>query len=449
MMPYQLLTINYHLNKQYLMRGKIMGCLMLLLVMTGAKAQRSDAVILYINTYKELAMQEMQRTGMPAAIKLAQGIHETEAGTSDLVKKSNNHFGLKCKASWTGDRVYHDDDARGECFRSYGRPEDSYRDQSDFLKSSPRYASLFQLDPADYKAWAWGLKKAGYATNSAYPQILVKLIEDYNLEQYTLIAMGKMKPEDEVIVAGNPPVNVPNTGLPANGSIGTAITDTKPIAPQLPTPIAVPHPDYPVGEFTLNKTRVVFAPAGTALLAEAEHFNIAYARLLEFNDLNNGDILQKDQLLFLQRKRKTGANETHVVVPGETVYDICQSEGMRLESLLEYNQLEPGMQPAPGETLYLRAKAPARPALTTEQRPPATPRQAQGDSLHTSPIALMPSTFNSQPSTASDTTHIVQPKETLYSISKKYGVSLDQLKTWNKLDTLNLKTGQQLVIRKN
>jgi LysM repeat protein len=127
-----------------------------------------------------------------------------------------------------------------------------------------------------------------------------------------------------------------------------------------------------VGEFTLNKTRVVFAPAGTALLAEAEHFNIAYARLLEFNDLNNGDILQKDQLLFLQRKRKTGANETHVVVPGETVYDICQSEGMRLESLLEYNQLESGMQPAPGETLYLRSKAPARPLLATEQRPRAT-----------------------------------------------------------------------------
>ena len=264
--------------------------------------------------------------------------------------------------------------------------------------------------------------------------------------------------EDEVIVAGNPPVNVPNTGLPANGSIGTAITDTKPIAPQAPTPIAVPHPDYPVGEFTLNKTRVVFAPAGTALLAEAEHFNIAYARLLEFNDLNNGDILQKDQLLFLQRKRKTGANETHVVVPGETVYDICQSEGMRLESLLEYNQLEPGMQPAPGETLYLRAKAPARPALVQDTRA-RTLRQAQGDSQLTPateqrPRAILQHADSSQLAARSsqllsDTTHIVQPKETLYSISKKYGVSLDQLKTWNKLDTLNLKTGQQLVIRKN
>jgi len=426
------------------MQGKIMGCLALLLVMIGAKAQRSDAVILYINTYKELAMQEMQRTGMPAAIKLAQGIHETEAGTSDLVKKSNNHFGLKCKASWTGDRVYHDDDARGECFRSYPHPEDSYRDQSDFLKSSPRYASLFQLDPADYKSWAWGLKKAGYATNNAYPQILIKYIEDYNLQQYSLIAMGKLKPADEVLLAGNPPVNVPNNG---SVSIGTAIIDTKPIAPQpglqqAQADIPPPHPTYPSGEFEINKTRVVFAPAGTSLLAEAEHFNIAYARLLEFNDLkDDAGILQNDQLLFLQRKRKVGANDLHVVVPGETVYYICQAEGLRLESLLEYNQLSPGMEPAPGETLYLRGKAPARPALRPFDKLRAG--EAQGDNAHGSQLAAQ------SPQLPSDTTHVVQPNETLYSISKKYGVSLEQLKSWNKLDTLGLKTGQQLVIHKN
>ena len=188
----------------------------------------------------------------------------------------------------------------------------------------------------------------------------------------------------------------------------------------------------------INRTRVVFAPAGTALLAEAEQYNISYARLLEFNDLNNGDILQKDQLLYLQRKRKSGANEQHVVQPGETVYDICQSEGIRLESLLEYNQLSAGMQPAPGETLWLRDKAPARPLLLT----PGQQASVLRDSLLT--------TRSVQPATSSsDTTHTVQPKETLYSISKKYGVSLEQLKAWNNLDTLNLRTGQQLVIRKN
>src|SRR5215217_5466688 len=112
-----------------------------------SNAQPADAILSYISRYKDMAVKEMQRTGVPAAITLAQGIHETEAGTSDLVRKSNNHFGIKCKATWTGGKVYHDDDALGECFRSYNRPEDSYMDHSDFLKKGPRYAFLFNLDP--------------------------------------------------------------------------------------------------------------------------------------------------------------------------------------------------------------------------------------------------------------------------------------------------------------
>lgn len=124
-------------------------------------AQKREDVIAYITTYKDLAMSEMKRTGLPAAIKLAQGIHETEAGKSDLVRRSNNHFGIKCKSAWTGGKVFHDDDAQGECFRSYGRPEDSYMDHSDFLKNSQRYAFLFDLDPTDYEGWAYGLKKPG------------------------------------------------------------------------------------------------------------------------------------------------------------------------------------------------------------------------------------------------------------------------------------------------
>lgn len=124
-----------------------------------SSAQRPEDVINYIATYKNMAINEMKRTGVPAAIKLAQGIHETEAGKSNLVVRSNNHFGIKCKTSWAGDKVYHDDDARGECFRSYSTPEDSYVDHSDFLRKSTRYAFLFELDPTDYEAWAYGLKK--------------------------------------------------------------------------------------------------------------------------------------------------------------------------------------------------------------------------------------------------------------------------------------------------
>src|SRR5580765_6020531 len=140
--------------------------------------QSADAIVAYISRYKDLAISEMKRTGVPAAITLAQGIHETDAGTSDLVRKSNNHFGIKCKENWNGPTVSHDDDARGECFRKYEAAEQSYRDHSDFLKTRSNYASLFKLDPTDYEAWANGLKKAGYATNPKYAQILIKIIQD-------------------------------------------------------------------------------------------------------------------------------------------------------------------------------------------------------------------------------------------------------------------------------
>src|SRR5450755_1071238 len=155
-------------------------------------AQNPDQINNYINNYKFLAIAEMQRSGVPASIILAQGIHETNAGTSDLVIASNNHFGIKCKTSWTGQVVYHDDDARGECFRSYAAAADSYRDHSDYLSQTPRYAFLFKLSPEDYEGWAYGLKKAGYATNIRYPQILIKIILEYDLQKYSLIAMGKL-----------------------------------------------------------------------------------------------------------------------------------------------------------------------------------------------------------------------------------------------------------------
>lgn len=186
-----------------------------------SKAQPRIDIVEYINNYKQLAILEMQRTGVPASIKLAQGIHETSAGKSDLVLKSRNHFGIKCKAFWTGNKVYHDDDARGECFRSYSSSTDSYKDHSDFLKGSERYAALFKLDPTDYKAWAFGLKKAGYATNNRYSQIIIKLIEDYNLQQYCLIAMGKMAPSEEMMVGNSTEIIDPvledvTTTLPAS-----------------------------------------------------------------------------------------------------------------------------------------------------------------------------------------------------------------------------------------
>jgi flagellum-specific peptidoglycan hydrolase FlgJ len=153
-------------------------------------AQKDTLVEKYIEQYSSLAVEEQIRTGIPASIKLAQGIHESGAGQGELALKSNNHFGIKCKTNWTGATVFHNDDEKGECFRAYEDVANSYRDHSDFLKASTRYAALFQLETTDYKGWANGLKKAGYATNPKYPALIIKLIETYELEKYTLKALS-------------------------------------------------------------------------------------------------------------------------------------------------------------------------------------------------------------------------------------------------------------------
>ena len=390
-----------------------------------ANAQKSEDILSYINTYKELAIQEMVRTGVPASIKLAQGIHETMAGKSPLVIKSNNHFGIKCKNTWTGNKVYHDDDARGECFRSYSDPKDSYTDHSNFLKNSQRYAFLFSLDPTDYKGWAYGLKKAGYATNIKYSQLLIKLIEDYNLQEYSLIALGRVKPREEIIAAapkleiGEPiAVEVIQTAQPSGPAVPAVAMDLTPV-------------DYPQGEFKINETRVIYAKSGTSLLAIAKNYDISLRRLLDFNDLEREDILTENQLLYLQRKRRTGANEYHVVKPGESLYDICQTEAIRYESLLKYNHLKEEEEPAAGEQLYLHTKAPSKPRLAADM-------PAVADVVRT--------TVDSRPAMSAGITHIVQTKETLYSIAKRYNVTVEKIQEWNKLQSTDLKIGQTLVI---
>ncbi len=145
---------------------------------------QNNATIAYIEQYKDIAIQEMKRTGIPASITLAQAILESSSGESELAKKSNNHFGIKCKLDWKGETVFHDDDSKQECFRAYPDVNSSFKDHSDFLKTRPNYAPLFQLDPVDDSAWAYGLKKAGYATAFDYPKKLLKVIDDYELSQY-------------------------------------------------------------------------------------------------------------------------------------------------------------------------------------------------------------------------------------------------------------------------
>lgn len=399
-----------------------------------ARAQKEQDILDYIATYKDLAIREEQRTGVPASIKLAQGIHETQAGKSDLVLRSNNHFGIKCKSTWTGDKVYHDDDARGECFRRYTRAEESYMDHSDFLKTNGRYAFLFRLDPTDYQGWAYGLRQAGYATNIRYSQILISLIKNYNLGDYTLIALGRMKETEHAISTPSTP----------------ALARNMPVAPlpNLKEELEYEEPVYPSGEFFINGTKVIYAKENTAWLTLSEQYRTSKSRLWDFNDLEvDDDVLVTGQLVFLQRKRKVGAQEFHIVKKGENIYSICQAEGIRYESLLKLNHLNGELNPAVGERLSLQTPAAVKPLLVNETRQPVISNQGQTVAASVPPRPTEQVT-QVQPQGPQFTMHTVEAKETLYSISKKFAVDIVKLVEWNKLDSSGLKVGQMLIVAK-
>jgi LysM repeat protein len=391
-------------------------------------AQDEAVIREYITRYKDIAISEMQRTGVPASIKLAQGIHETFAGQSDLVLKSNNHFGIKCKTEWKGESVKHTDDAPNECFRKYSSAADSYRDHSNYLKGNERYASLFKLPPTDYSGWAYGLKKAGYATNPRYAPVIIKLIEEYHLQEYSFIAMGK-KAESGLDVAeiSNPKTEeikpVVNEVIPEQAVI---------VKEDLPAPV------YPTGEFKINETRVAFIAKGTSYLAIAEQYNVPLARIFEFNDMKQAEALEKDQLIYLQRKRKTGNNEVHIVKPGESLHDIAQEEALRIESVLEYNHLSWNEKPAAGEKLYLKTNAPGPPMLEFPVNPMLIKKNKP----------LVENRSASDDSKNNFVSHTVGPKETIYSIAGRYKVKIEDIVKWNNLRGYDLKTGQQLKIQK-
>lgn len=337
---------------------------------------QTDKGIAYINTYKNIAMKEMIRTGVPAAITLAQGILESSYGESDLCKQSNNHFGIKCKNEWTGDKVYHDDDTKNECFRSYPNAEASFRDHSDFLKNRPYYTNLFKLDPTDFEGWAYGLKKDGYATEKDYPQKLLQIINDYNLNQYTLLALQNKRNGSPLAVGKDANTTNPAKVIPVIETAKQPVTSaatredeqtgrTTPAPTDKTTSPQQPANSYPEGVFTINHTKAVYAEKGTSLLSLADQYDISLSRLLEYNEMDDRDILEAGQLIFLEKKMKKGSKDFHVVELNETIHEICQREGVRMENVLAYNSLKKNMQPLPGEKIYLRSAAPATPKFTT------------------------------------------------------------------------------------
>ena len=290
----------------------------------------------YIATYKDIAIAEMKRSGIPASVTLAQGILETESGNSELVKKSNNHFGIKCKSNWTGESVSHTDDAPNECFRKYNSAEESYRDHSDFLRNNSRYAALFSLQPNDYKGWANGLKKAGYATNPRYPQILINNIETNNLQQFD-------DPNGTVVFA--------------NASIMDSLKQEKiiAIAPTTEDEITLEkNTKSRKGKSLFNKLRAVYAVKGTSLLAIASQEDIALAKLMDYNDIKEDGLLKEGQWIYLERKPKQGNRDFYIAAQNESLYDIAQNNAVQLQYLMEYNQLPANAVVKAGTRIKLR-----------------------------------------------------------------------------------------------
>lgn len=396
----------------------------------------------YIEAFKEIAMQEMQEHKIPASITLAQGILESGSGNSRLASQGNNHFGIKCKKNWTGRTIIEDDDEKNECFRAYNNAYESYKDHSLFLHQNPRYGFLFDLSILDYRGWAEGLRKAGYATNPRYPQLLIGIIERLNLAQYdTLVFYGTSQP-----VAQSSPKQV-----------------------------------KPLIQVVDNRIPMVVAGKDATVSSVAQKNNMREWQIYKYNDLPKGSRIEPGMVLYIKPKRNRAAVPEHQVSGEETMWEISQKYGIKLKKLYRKNRMEPGTQPAPGEVLSMRRRtrtmpdtgrvAPTTPItsapLGQAQTPASTPIQQQPNS----PNPAEPTTPNS-PSIPTHKTnassnqeekprhypaspaaknhngpyewHVVEQGETLYSIAKKLDVTVEKLQEWNALDSPALYVGQEL-----
>jgi len=405
-------------------------------------------IIQYIETYRGIAQEEMLRSGIPASITLAQGIHESNIGKSVLATDAKNHFGIKCHKEWVGPTYTYDDDAIGECFRVYNNAEHSYRDHSDFLTSRTRYAGLFTLDRKDYKGWATGLKVAGYATNPKYPEILVRLIEEYKLHDYD--------------------------------DFSNAIYATKPVEKKVEAPVAKAEPETPaVLDFQTmgshNGIPCVVLERKATPTEVAEKYNVALDALLSYNEMEEGDIFRENDRVYFAHKKKVGETEFHTAEQGESMWTISQKHGVKLHKLYEKNRMRMNDQPVEGETIYLQAKRETETKTMTYEaflKAQAQPRNVV-DAVIEKPTfseekivtastekIYQPITSNVAVASSQNTLDIdfenanitryyeVQPKETLYAIARMFNVSVGQLSDWNNLDGTDIKAGQQLIVGK-
>lgn len=290
----------------------------------------------YIEKYSSLAVEEMYRTGVPASITLAQGLLESGNGQSRLAVKGNNHFGIKCHNTWTGAKVYHDDDRKGECFRKYDSPEESFRDHSDFLRYRDRYKFLFDLELTDYRSWAYGLKTAGYATDPKYPEKLIRLIEEYELYEYDL-----QKPEPTHNVEPQVPVSP------------TVIEQVQPLSSRQREifSFALSRQMY-----SLNGVPFVYASEGETYASIAKANRLFLKEILKFNDLKEEKDLVPGTVVYLQKKKKKAAAglEKYVVEGSQDLRSISQRFAIRLDKLCKLNDIAPDHVLRDGDVLNLR-----------------------------------------------------------------------------------------------
>ena len=293
------------------MKKQIISLVLIVISFTLSAQTRNKQYEAYIKQYRDLAVEEMKKYHIPASITLAQGLLESGAGQSALARKSNNHFGIKCGGDWNGRTVSHNDDARGECFRAYKHPKQSYEDHSKFLASRSRYASLFKQKITDYKGWARGLKKAGYATNPRYADQLIGIIELYDLHKYDTKGGLKWMKEN-------------------------------------------PNPHQP---YIANGLVYIVARTGDTWKSISKEFDISKRKLQKYNDLYKGYELQEGDILYLEKKnRKAPKNHiVHVLRAGESMYAISQKYGIRLKNLYKLNKMdEEAPAPEVGTILRLR-----------------------------------------------------------------------------------------------
>lgn len=294
----------------YLCKMRFSLLFTLLLVAIGSAFGQKPESQKYIATYKDIAIEQMQRYKIPASITLAQGIIESGNGNGRLAVKGNNHFGIKCGANWNGARIHHDDDLKGECFRKYRSAEESYIDHSLFLINGKRYASLFDLEITDYQGWARGLKSAGYATNPQYANILIRTVEDNNLAQYDRKAIN------------------PNDGLSKK-----------------------PHR---TGRYhgKNNDVKYIVALADDSFARIANEMRVPLDKLLEYNDLDYVIPTVEGVAIYLKAKKSKSASVPyHIVADGETMHSISQQYGIKLKSLKKMNRKLKGREPNVGYRL--------------------------------------------------------------------------------------------------